>query len=106
MLEKAEFGMRVAQLRMSKDKNISARDMSLSIGLSSGYISNVENGHNYPSMEAFFYICEHLGVTPVEFFDVDKRDPKRLDRLLEEARGLNSEQLDHLIAIVKDMKRE
>lgn len=106
MLEKTAFGMRVAQLRMSKGGNISARDMSLSIGLSSGYISSVENGHNYPSMEAFFYICEYLGVTPVEFFETEKRDPKRVDRLLEEARGLNGEQLDHLIAIVKDMKRE
>ena len=106
MLERAEFGMRVTQLRMSKGKNISARDMSLSIGLSPGYISNVENGHNYTSMEAFFYICEYLGVTPVEFFDTEKRDPKRVDRLLEAARGLSSEQLGHLIAIVKDRKRE
>ncbi|USF26036.1 hypothetical protein N510_000952 [Firmicutes bacterium ASF500] len=104
MLEKTDFGMRVAELRISK--GASARDMSLSIGQNPGYMNNIENGHNYPSMEAFFYICEYLGVTPVEFFDTEKRDPKRVDRLLEEARGLSGEQLDHLIAIVKDMKRE
>lgn len=104
MLEKTDFGMRVAELRISK--GASARDMSLSIGQNPGYMNNIENGHNYPSMEAFFYICEYLGITPVEFFDTEKRDPKRVDRLLEEARGLSGEQLDHLIAIVKDMKRE
>lgn len=104
MLEKADFGMRIAELRISK--GASARDMSLSIGQNPGYMNNIENGHNYPSMEAFFYICEYLGITPVEFFDTEKRDPKRVDRLLEEARGLSGEQLDHLIAIVKDMKRE
>lgn len=104
MLEKADFGMRIAELRISK--GASARDMSLSIGQNPGYMNNIENGHNYPSTEAFFYICEYLGITPVEFFDTEKRDPKRVDRLLEEARGLSGEQLDHLIAIVKDMKRE
>ena len=105
-MEKQEFGMRVAELRMSQKEKISARDMSLSIGLSEGYINNIENGNNYPSMEAFFYICEYLGVTPIEFFDRDRKDPRRMNRLLEAARGLDSEQLDHLIALAKDLRRK
>ncbi|MCI9157113.1 MAG: helix-turn-helix transcriptional regulator [Lawsonibacter sp.] len=105
-MEKPEFGMRVAELRMSQKEKISARDMSLSIGLSEGYINNIENGNNYPSMEAFFYICEYLGVTPIEFFDRDRKDPRRMNRLLEAARGLDSEQLDHLIALAKDLRRK
>ncbi|WP_347565127.1 helix-turn-helix transcriptional regulator [Pseudoflavonifractor sp. 60] len=105
MFEKPEFGMRVAQLRLSQDEQISARDMSLSIGQSEGYISSIENGHNYPSMEAFFYICDFLKITPVEFFDTQQKDPRRVNRLLEAARGLDSEQLDHLIAIARDLKR-
>ena len=55
-MELCDFGKRLAQLRMNKD--VSARDMSLSLGQSAGYINNVENGVNYPSMSAFFYICE------------------------------------------------
>ena len=106
MLEKSEFGMRVAKLRIGREEHISARDMSLSLGQSSSYISNIENGHNYPSMEVFFYICEYLGVTPQEFFDTEMKDVKRTNRLLEAARGLSSEQLDNLIAIAKGLKRE
>lgn len=106
MIEKSQFGMRVAQLRLGKDEHISARDMSLSLGQSEGYISGIENGHNYPSMEAFFYICEYLGVTPVEFFDMERRDPRRINQLLEAARGLDSEQMEHLIAIAKGLKRK
>lgn len=106
MLEKPEFGMRIAALRLGMKEKVSARDMSLSIGQSSGYINNIENGHNYPSMEVFFYICEYLGVTPQEFFDTEMKDVKRTNRLLEAARGLSSDQLDNLIAIAKGLKRE
>ena len=80
--------------------------MSLSIGQNPGYINNIENGKNYPSMEAFFYICDYLGITPQEFFDTEMKDVKRTNRLLEAARGLSSEQLDNLIAIAKGLKRE
>lgn len=106
MLEKTQFGMRLAQLRLGKEEHVSARDMSLSIGQSEGYISGIENGHNYPSMEMFFYICEYLSVTPQEFFDTEIKDVRRTNRLLEAARGLNSEQLDNLIALAKGLKRE
>lgn len=104
MFEKSEFGARVAELRVIK--GTSARDMSLSLGQNPGYMNNIENGKNYPSMESFLYICEYLGVSPTEFFDTERKDPKRTNRLLEAAKGLNSEQLDHLIALAKGLKRE
>lgn len=50
-MEKADFINRLVELRMSK--GVSARDMSLSIGQSAGYINNIENGVNYPSMSVF-----------------------------------------------------
>ena len=55
-MEKADFIKRLVELRVNK--GASARDMSLSIGQSAGYINNIENGINYPSMTVFFYICE------------------------------------------------
>ena len=59
-MEKEEFARRVSQLRQAK--GVSARDMSLSLGQSAGYINNIENGVNLPSMSMFFYICDYLGV--------------------------------------------
>lgn len=52
MFIEEDFAKRLAELRAKK--KVSARDMSLSIGQCSGYISNIENGHNLPSMAVFF----------------------------------------------------
>jgi transcriptional regulator with XRE-family HTH domain len=101
-MEKEEFARRLVALRQSK--NVSARDMSLSIGQSPGYINNIENGINFPSMSTFFYICEYLGVTPKEFFDTDVVAPTKTKELLDAASRLTDEQLEHLIAIVKDLR--
>ena len=46
-MNKQEFSERLSALRINK--GVSARDMSLSIGQSPGYINNIENGINYPS---------------------------------------------------------
>ncbi len=101
-MEKEYFIKRLTELRINK--GVSARDMSLSIGQSAGYINNIENGVNLPSMSVFFYICDYLDVTPMEFFDVDAKNPKKAKELLDAAKNLNSEQLEHLIAIAKDLK--
>lgn len=100
-MEKAEFIERLVELRMNK--GVSARDMSLSIGQSAGYINNIENGVNFPSMTVFFYICEYLGVTPAEFFDTNTVNPTKANELLSIAKCLSNEQLDNLIAIAKGL---
>ncbi|MGN0313788.1 MAG: helix-turn-helix domain-containing protein [Fusicatenibacter sp.] len=102
-MEKADFIKRLVELRVSK--GASARDMSLSIGQSAGYINNIENGINYPSMTVFFYICDYLGITPKEFFDTDTINPTKTNELLDAAKGLSSDQLDNLIAIAKGLKK-
>ena len=102
-MEKADFIKRLVELRMSK--GVSARDMSLSIGQSAGYINNIENGVSYPSMSVFFYICDFLNVSPKEFFDTDVESPTKANELYTIAKSLSSEQLDNLIAIAKGLRR-
>ena len=46
IMEKNDFAKRLADLRTAK--GVSARDMSLSLGQSAGYINNIENGVNLP----------------------------------------------------------
>ena len=103
MMEKTDFAKRLVELRMNK--GVSARDMSLSIGQSAGYINNIENGVNYPSMAVFLYICDYLGITPKEFFDLDTVNPSKVNELLDAARGLSNEQLEHLIALAKGLRK-
>lgn len=101
-MELKDFGQRLSELRLNKD--VSARDMSLSIGQSASYINNIETGISYPSMSGFFYICEYFGIEPKDFFDTSAKNPIKEKVLADAAKGLNNEQLDHLIAIIKDMK--
>lgn len=102
-MEQSDFIRRLVELRMSK--GVSARDMSLSIGQSSSYINNIENGVSFPSMTAFFYICDYLGITPEDFFDTKDSNPVKSQELLEAVKGLNNEQMDSLISIAKNLKR-
>lgn len=102
-MEKADFIKRLVELRMNK--GASARDMSLSIGQSAGYINNIENGVNYPSMTVFFYICDYLCITPKEFFDTEMVNPTKATELLDVAKSLSNDQLDNLIAIAKGLKK-
>lgn len=104
MIEKADFVKRMVELRMAK--GVSARDMSLSIGQNPGYINNIECGVNYPSMTVFFYICEYFGITPQEFFETENTNPTKAHALLAAAKGLSSDQLDHLIAIAKGLSKK
>ena len=80
-MEERDFALRLAMLRTKK--NVSAREMSLAIGQNQGYINHIETGQGTPSLAGFFYICEYLGITPSEFFDVDNTNPARLGKINE-----------------------
>jgi len=94
---------RITQLRMQK--GVSARDMSLSLGQNSNYINHIENGQSLPSLQVLFWICEYFKITPKEFFDTDIAAPVKVQELINAVKDLNSDQLDNLIAIAKDLKR-
>ena len=102
-MDRKQFAERLIQLRLNKD--VSARDMSLSIGQSPNYINHIENGKNFPSMTVFFYICDYFRITPSEFFNVNSQDPTRTQELVKAVSGLNSEQMSNLIKLARDLKR-
>lgn len=96
-----EFRKRLRDLRIHK--NVSARDMSLSIGQNASYINRIENGIMMPSMSVFFFICDYLGITPSEFFNTTVEKPDRLRGLMQQLTLLNSKKIDDISAIVEDM---
>lgn len=96
-----DFQARLIKLR--GEKGVSARDMSLSIGQNPGYIHNIENGKALPSMSVFFFICDYLGISPSEFFDIDNSNPSKLKSIIEKMKKLDDEQLDGIAAIVNGM---
>ena len=100
-MDEKDFAMRLARLR--EKKGVSARDMSLSIGQNPGYINNIETGKSKPSLDGIFFICEYLGVTPSEFFDMDSSNPSKLDAIVKDMKKLNDKQLDTIASLVKDL---
>ena len=93
---------RISKLRT--DKNISARELSLQLGQSTGYINTIENGKSLPSMSMFLCICEHFKITPQEFFDEGNDYPNLIQEILKESRKLNKQSLESLLTIIKNMK--
>lgn len=98
-----KFSTRLYQLRTQK--GVSARDMSLSIGQNAGYINNIETGKAFPSMTSFFYICEYLDVSPMEFFNFDSAHPKELNSLYNDLSKLTESQFNSIHSIVKDLSK-
>lgn len=109
-----DFGNRLAELRTAK--NISAREMSLSLGQSVSYINQIENHLNFPSMTAFFYICEFLEITPKEFFNFGKNteksdivtlqncSPDSLAALINSLNKCSENQIQQLISLINSFK--
>ena len=95
------FSQRLTELR--QQKGVSARDMSLSLGQNPGYINNIENKNNLPSMTVFFYICEYLDITPQEFFDFEVHMQNEINILIENSKKLNKDDFSHISAIVKSL---
>ena len=100
-MDEKDFSIRLATLRTKK--NVSAREMSLSIGQNQGYINHIESGQGTPSLSGIFYICEYLGITPSQFFDFDLKNPEKLNKINEYLKKLNDKQLNALEMFLKSM---
>lgn len=98
-----DFALRLAKLRT--EMGLSAREMSLRMGQNPGYINNIESGKSTPSLSGIFYICEFLGVTPSEFFDLDTENPIKINAILIDLKHLDSAQLDVIAALAKSMQQ-
>lgn len=96
-----EFRERLIKLRTAK--NVSAREMSLDIGLNSGYVYNIESGKALPSMGNFFYICDYLNITPKDFFDTEASAPEQLNALVNNLKKLDAKQLDTICNLVNTL---
>ena len=92
---------RIAFLRTAK--NISARELSLRLGQSVGYINHIEIGTSNPSIEMLFYICEELGVTMSEFFEEDNKYPLLVNEILQLSKTLNKSSLESVISVMKNL---
>lgn len=98
------FVERITSLR--NQKKVSAREMSLAIGQNGSYINRIENKQTFPSMQAFFYICEYFQITPKDFFEENNSAPMKINTIIEELKKLDEIQLDTIIAVIKGLQHK
>ena len=103
-MDETFIAARLAQLRMQK--NVSARDMSLTMGQADNYINNIENGKSYPSMQGLFYICEYLKISPQEFFDEGSTSPALLNEVMGQLKSLDVKALEAILALAHELRRK
>ncbi|MBM7854975.1 transcriptional regulator with XRE-family HTH domain [Desulfohalotomaculum tongense] len=70
-----DIGVRIKELR--KQRNISAKQLAITLGVSQSFISGIENGTKKCSIENLYKICNALGITLSEFF-ADTQEAKPL----------------------------
>lgn len=90
---------RLSKLR--KQEDISARELSLSLGLTESYINQVENGRLMPSMEVLYYICEKFGISLKDFFDDNTEEPVLIGRIVKEIKKLDAKSLEKLLEFIQ-----
>ena len=93
---------RISSLR--QEKQISERKMSLDLGHSTSYIRSITSGRALPSMSEFLYICEYLGVTPMEFFNEERETTLTQQEAFEHIYSMSDEDIRLLIGFIERMK--
>ena len=93
---------RISGLR--QEKQISERKMSLDLGHSTSFIRSITSGRALPSMGEFLYICEYLGVTPMEFFNVEQATTLTQQEAITHIYSMSDEDIRLLIGFIERMK--
>ena len=95
---------RITQLRLQK--GVSEYKMSYDLGHSRGYINNISSGKTLPSMTEFFAICDYFGISPIEFFDKEKSNPRFSQEIIECLSQLSEDDLKLTLLNVKRLLRK
>lgn len=84
-------------------KNVSAREMSLAIGQSDNYINSIENKRVTPSIQMLYIICEYLEISVEEFLRETRSKESYLKEINKELSDLESEQLEYILGMLKNL---
>ena len=88
-------------------KGISARKLSLILGMSSEYINQLENGRLMPSFEFIMDFCDYFEISMSEFFDEQNLRPVENKNLIKKLNKLSLDelkQIENLIDLINSKK--
>lgn len=98
-MDKEFIKERISTIRNSK--NISARSLSLNLGMSSEYVNQVENGRLMPSLDFIMNFCDYFNISVAEFFDETIKNPKKYQDLIQELNKMSQPELQQIIDLTK-----
>lgn len=93
---------RLSKLR--EEKQVSERKISLDLGHSTSYIRSITSGRALPSMSEFLYICEYLGITPMEFFNEENETSLIEQEAIGYIHAMSEQDIRAMIEFIKRMK--
>ena len=91
--------------KLREEKQVSERKMSLDLGHSTSYIHSIASGRALPSMPEFLYICDYLGVTPMEFFNESEHTTPIQQRAIQYIRQLDEEEARLIVDLLERIKK-
>ena len=94
---------RITELRLQKD--VPERKMSVDLGHSTSYIHSIASGRALPSMPEFLYICDYLGVTPMEFFNESERTTQLQQRAMQYIRQPDEDEARLIVDLLERIKK-
>lgn len=89
---------RITELRIKK--GISEYKMSYELGQNKSYIQSISSGRALPSMSQFIKICDYFDMSPLEFFDVDNKNPSILRNIANKIKMFTEEDLMLIYSLV------
>ena len=89
--------------RLRQEKQVSERKMSLDLGHSTSYIRSITSGKSMPSMGEFLYICEYLGITPMEFFNETHLTTLAQQKAIASIASMSDSDVNLLISFIERM---
>ena len=89
---------RITELRMKR--GISEYKMSYELGQNKSYIQSISSGRALPSMTQFIKICDYFDMTPLEFFDVDNKNPSLVRSIMDKIKSFSNEDLMLIYSLV------
>jgi transcriptional regulator with XRE-family HTH domain len=97
-----ELGKNVERYR--KQKGLTTVELAAISGVKPQFISQIENGKRFPSLKILQNIASALDITTSELLGETRQSyPTNLKKLVDAAEGLNNQQLDIVISVVKEM---
>ena len=99
-MNKEDLIFKIGTIR--RDKNLSARALSLKIDMHESYINRLESQKDFlPSMEVFFKILEECGCSAEKFFYHDADNFEDDMAILEKFKALSPEKKKALLEFIK-----